>query len=184
MEPPLLQLTDGFPGRILKLRQIPLQSLAELCAAGQQWWPANSWGPSILPQYTMQVVFKQDTQPQPRETSPSRELEIPPRLKKRWPPDEDQALTALIEAEGVPATTLQWKQLADRLPMRVKPSPRQCRARWLEFLAPGIRRDSWTPEEDELVLSMQGKIGNAWSAILAKLPGRSYPSLKNRYKAL
>lgn len=196
MEPPPLRLQealpDGFPGRTLKLRHVQPQSLTELCAASQQLWPIQvfSWVPAILPSFRPQVVQNHTRHsreasslsiPKPEQQSPA-SVEVPPRMKKRWRPSEDQALAAMIAAEGVPTTPLGWRQLGDRLP--TKPTARQCKARWVDFLAPGIRSDSWTPEEDEIVLSTQARVGNAWSSILDKLPGRTYASLKNRYNAL
>lgn len=59
-------------------------------------------------------------------------------------------------------------------------SNKQCRDRWKNHLAPEIRRDPWTPEEDELLLESQARMGNTWSSILTLFPGRTYASLKNR----
>ncbi len=111
---------------------------------------------------------------QPREALLAR----PTIVAKRWQASEDDALRALVEARGVPTTSREWESIAKRMPF--ERSIKQCRSRWKDFLAPGIRRNVWTREEDELLLETQARLGNTWSAMLPLFPGRSYPALKNR----
>ena len=44
--------------------------------------------------------------------------------------------------------------------------------RWHNHLNPNIRKDSWTPEEDRMILAAHIKYGNQWSYIAKLLPGR------------
>ncbi len=144
---------DGIPGRLLKLPR----SIAPLCpqAAGHICCHYDPAATALAP-------LKPRRRPAP----------------KRWCAEEDEALDALITAEGVPATTEEWNAIARRMP--TKRSAKHCKFRWRDRLAPGLRRDAWTQEEDELLLSTQARLGNAWSSMVALFPGRSYPSVKNR----
>lgn len=41
----------------------------------------------------------------------------------------------------------------------------QCRERWCHHLDPRIVKGQWTAAEDELIVSMQKRIGNKWAQI-------------------
>jgi len=61
---------------------------------------------------------------------------------------------------------------------------KQCRERWYLCVDPTIRRDPWTQEEDELLVSLHKEFGNGWALISQQLPGRTENSVKSRYKSL
>lgn len=42
----------------------------------------------------------------------------------------------------------------------------------------------WTPKEDKKLLDLYDKLGNDWTAISKKIPGRSYDGVRFRWKAL
>ena len=168
--------TDGIPGRS---DQLP--SFAELCGTPGHLQAARVFNLaslvllSAIPPFHR---FSSGSTPavvhQPREALPAG----PANVTKRWQASEDDALRALVEARGVPTTSREWKRIAKRMPF--ERSLKQCRSRWKDFLAPGVRRDAWTAEEDELLLETQARLGNSWSLMLPLFPGRSYPALKNR----
>ena len=61
---------------------------------------------------------------------------------------------------------------------------KQCRERWCHHLNPDINKGPYTRQEDETILKVHEKLGNKWSLIAAKLPGRTENSIKIRCKAL
>ena len=56
---------------------------------------------------------------------------------------------------------------------------KSCRLRWMNYLRPDIKRGNITPEEDDLIIRMHSLIGNRWSLIAGRLPGRTDNEIKN-----
>jgi hypothetical protein len=71
-----------------------------------------------------------------------------------------------------------WTDVAKFVPTRTS---KQCRERWFDRLAPGIRREPFEPWEDTILLDAQKELGNHWSRIAQRLPGRSACAVKNRW---
>ena len=63
------------------------------------------------------------------------------------------------------------------------PSAPQCRERWNNFVRPGINNGAWTEEDDALLVAKHKLLGNHWSTIAAKIPGRTESNVKNRWYA-
>ena len=61
---------------------------------------------------------------------------------------------------------------------------RQCRERWKNYLAPGIQKDKWSPEEDALLVQKVKELGTMWSKMVPFFPGRTDVNLKNRWVTL
>lgn len=97
----------------------------------------------------------------------------------RWAPVESAALQRVVEssAENAPS----WSTIALSIPGR---SGKQCREKYTNSLAPGIRTDSWTPEEDGRLRALVAQHGNAWVVIATKMRGRGDNAVKNRGHAL
>jgi hypothetical protein len=97
--------------------------------------------------------------------------------KKRWAELEDIALKLAVTQHG----RTNWQVVASNVKGR---SPRQCRERWLEYFAPDINHDDWTPEEDLTLIEKHSEFGNQWSRIRKFLPGRQTVRIKNRWQLL
>ncbi|KAA8526441.1 hypothetical protein F0562_008356 [Nyssa sinensis] len=56
---------------------------------------------------------------------------------------------------------------------------KSCRLRWTNYLRPDIRRGRFSFEEEETIIQLHSILGNKWSAIAARLPGRTDNEIKN-----
>ncbi|KAI3502135.1 hypothetical protein L1887_30166 [Cichorium endivia] len=92
-----------------------------------------------------------------------------------WSEDEDNKLRAYIQRYG----HWNWGLLPKFA--GVSRSGKSCRLRWLNYLHPDIKHGNFTKEEDDLVIDLHNKLGNKWSKIATKLPGRSDNEIKNRW---
>ncbi|XP_044495944.1 transcription factor MYB102-like [Mangifera indica] len=95
-------------------------------------------------------------------------------LKKGpWTPEEDQKLTDYIKNHGYG----NWRTLPKNAGL--KRCGKSCRLRWTNYLRPDIKRGRFSFEEEETIIQLHSILGNKWSAIAARLPGRTDNEIKN-----
>lgn len=105
-------------------------------------------------------------------------------VKKTWKKEEDERLLKLVnEWKNVDEKIKgeNWSAIAAKLGGR---SGKQCRERYHNHLKNDIIKGQWTPEEDDIIKSLQLQHGNQWALISKALPGRSDNSVKNRWHIL
>ncbi|CAN4105399.1 unnamed protein product [Withania somnifera] len=93
--------------------------------------------------------------------------------KGAWSPEEDQKLRAYIMRYGI----WNWRQMPKFAGL--SRTGKSCRLRWMNYLRPDVKRGPFTIEEVETVVKMYQELGSSWSAIAAKLPGRTDNKVKN-----
>ncbi|XP_048533447.1 transcription factor MYB87-like [Triticum urartu] len=94
--------------------------------------------------------------------------------KGKWSREEDDLLKKHIEKYGIGRS---WQALAETLGLQR--CGRGCRARWLNYLRPGLKHGNFTPAEESIICEMYSKRGSCWSVIAAQLPGRTDLAVKN-----
>nr|GEV57659.1 homeodomain-like protein [Tanacetum cinerariifolium] len=63
--------------------------------------------------------------------------------------------------------------------VRLQRCGKSCRLRWTNYLRPDIKRGKFSKEEEDLILHLHSVLGNKWSTIAARLPGRTDNEIKN-----
>ncbi|KAF7727713.1 Pre-mRNA-splicing factor cef1 [Apophysomyces ossiformis] len=93
-----------------------------------------------------------------------------------WKNTEDEILKAAVSKYG----KNQWARISSLL---VRKSPKQCKARWYEWLDPSIKKTEWSKEEDEKLLHLAKLMPTQWRTI-APIVGRTPAQCLERYQKL
>lgn len=56
---------------------------------------------------------------------------------------------------------------------------KSCRLRWMNHLRPNVKRGHISPDEEELIIRLHNLLGNRWSLIAGRVPGRTDNEVKN-----
>nr|AKP06190.1 MYB6 [Chrysanthemum x morifolium] len=96
------------------------------------------------------------------------------RLKKgAWTPKEDMLLRNCIQKHGEG----EWHLIP--LKAGLSRCRKSCRLRWLNYLRPNIKKGDFEEDEIDLILRLHKLLGNRWSLIAGRIPGRTANDVKN-----
>ncbi|CAM8962482.1 unnamed protein product [Rhodiola kirilowii] len=90
-----------------------------------------------------------------------------------WTEEEDKILMEYVEVHGKG----QWNRIAKNTGL--KRCGKSCRLRWVNYLSPNVKRGNFTEEEDDLIIRLHKLLGNRWSLIAGRVPGRTDNQVKN-----
>jgi hypothetical protein len=90
---------------------------------------------------------------------------------------DDERLRLLVEQFG----DSDWSLISDQMNGR---NPRQCRERWINYLAPSLNNAPWTPAEDMLLFQKYKELGCKWVRIAKFFPDRTDAMVKNRFNRI
>nr|QTO65864.1 R2R3MYB [Tropaeolum majus] len=93
--------------------------------------------------------------------------------KGAWTSEEDDLLRKCIHKYGEG----KWHQVP--LKAGLNRCRKSCRLRWLNYLKPNIKRGEFAEDEVDLILRLHKLLGNRWSLIAGRIPGRTANDIKN-----
>lgn len=98
-------------------------------------------------------------------------------IRMKFTPEEDHRLREIVRSFVTP----NWAQVSALMGNR---TPRQCRERYRNYLAPQIINGRWTEEEERLLEELVAQMGPKWSRMAPQFPTRSDVNLKNHWSAM
>ncbi|OHT06301.1 Myb-like DNA-binding domain containing protein [Tritrichomonas foetus] len=99
------------------------------------------------------------------------------RNRKLFSNKEDERLKALVAQYGEE----NWELIFSKMKTR---NLRQVKERWYNSLSETVKKEKWTDEEDDLLLTLYDTHGSHWKIYEKYFIGRASYCIRNRYRSL
>ncbi|PSN71244.1 hypothetical protein BS50DRAFT_570638 [Corynespora cassiicola Philippines] len=101
------------------------------------------------------------------------------RLPRKWTVAEDQKLREEVEAQMSEGEVKDWCRVANKLPGRTN---KDCRKRWFNSVAGGLKKGQWSKSEDLLLAQGVQQFGQRWTLVAGHVGSRSADQCAKRWQ--